>query len=657
MRVKSLLAAFLLLPFLGGTAAAQTLIPETTISTAGDDCLTATSCATIPYQRLQDSPSFGVYIDVGTSGTYVFEAMIKDGVWFAVDDDINASSTLTSDGARFFSNPGYKQFRVRASAIDGSGTVTIFKGLAGLRSTATLSGEAQGDGAIQDGADSGIEATVFDYSGANPLAVVLVDTDGVAYEASGGGGGGGAAQADDSALGDLTAAGALYDTTPPAVTDGNIGAFRMDSDRILFVKFSSAQTVNLSATDNAVLDDIADGIAVTQSGTWNITNVSGTVSLPTGASTAANQTTVIGHVDGLEGVLGTAADATATAGSTGTLSAKLRLITSLLDDMNTNTPDLVDGRVPIQWDSDAFIIARPSATESFLNESLEQSLQTAATADGVGGSHDVEGYPTVIAQVTISNTATVTFKRTHDGTNWEAVKGLKRVTAEEAAQVWDDTITDTGTTYWEIDVANWSAFRAEISGCSSCTVTVISRATFGQRPRVLSVVGLKPDGTNTMPSLDAVGRRGYFSLTDGTNTMPTGDAAARALWTQETTSTSGGCTPGSSLQTSGAVLETQIKGTAGQLYALSVSSLDATPVYIKVYNDTAANVDETDTPVLRYGIPGYGTDANLNGREVPIPAKGIEFGTAITFRVTTGIADNDTGALTANEVMVSYCYK
>lgn len=76
-------------------------------------------------------------------------------------------------------------------------------------------------------------------------------------------------------------------------------------------------TANLSATDNAVLDDIAaslagtltvdasgaavpvtdnggsltvDGtVAATQSGTWNVTNVSGTVSLPTGAATAAKQ--------------------------------------------------------------------------------------------------------------------------------------------------------------------------------------------------------------------------------------------------------------------------------------------------------------------------------------------------------------------------------
>src|SRR3990167_5662320 len=34
------------------------------------------------------------------------------------------------------------------------------------------------DGAIQDGTDSAIEATVFDYTNSNPLAVRLTDTSG-----------------------------------------------------------------------------------------------------------------------------------------------------------------------------------------------------------------------------------------------------------------------------------------------------------------------------------------------------------------------------------------------------------------------------------------------------------------------------------------------
>lgn len=38
---------------------------------------------------------------------------------------------------------------------------------------------------------------------------------------------------------------------------------------------------------------VSGTVAATQSGTWNITNISGTVSLPTGAATAANQSTEI----------------------------------------------------------------------------------------------------------------------------------------------------------------------------------------------------------------------------------------------------------------------------------------------------------------------------------------------------------------------------
>jgi hypothetical protein len=42
----------------------------------------------------------------------------------------------------------------------------------------------------------------------------------------------------------------------------------------------------------ALVADVSGTVAATQSGTWNITNVSGTVSLPTGAATSANQTTL-----------------------------------------------------------------------------------------------------------------------------------------------------------------------------------------------------------------------------------------------------------------------------------------------------------------------------------------------------------------------------
>jgi hypothetical protein len=58
-------------------------------------------------------------------------------------------------------------------------------------------------------------------------------------------------------------------------------------------------------TQSVVTNAGTFAVQATQSGTWNITNVSGTVSLPTGASTAANQSTIIGHIDGIEGTLTT----------------------------------------------------------------------------------------------------------------------------------------------------------------------------------------------------------------------------------------------------------------------------------------------------------------------------------------------------------------
>lgn len=55
---------------------------------------------------------------------------------------------------------------------------------------------------------------------------------------------------------------------------------------VLTMPTTTVQATNLDIRD---LTSASDSVAAAQSGTWNITNVSGTVSLPTGASTAAKQ--------------------------------------------------------------------------------------------------------------------------------------------------------------------------------------------------------------------------------------------------------------------------------------------------------------------------------------------------------------------------------
>jgi hypothetical protein len=82
-------------------------------------------------------------------------------------------------------------------------------------------------------------------------------------------------------------------------------------------------------------------LAATQSGTWNVgtvTSITNTVAvsaaslpLPTGAATAANQTTLIGHVDGLEGLLTTIdADTSSLAGCVAGTELQVDVVSSAL---------------------------------------------------------------------------------------------------------------------------------------------------------------------------------------------------------------------------------------------------------------------------------------------------------------------------------------
>lgn len=87
--------------------------------------------------------------------------------------------------------------------------------------------------------------------------------------------------------------------TQGSTTSGESGVLIQGAVTTAAPTYTTAQTSPLSLTTTGALRTDASGstqpisgtVAATQSGTWNITNVSGTVSLPTGASTAALQTT------------------------------------------------------------------------------------------------------------------------------------------------------------------------------------------------------------------------------------------------------------------------------------------------------------------------------------------------------------------------------
>ena len=100
--------------------------------------------------------------------------------------------------------------------------------------------------------------------------------------------------------------------------------------------------------------------------------------------------------------------------------------------------------------------------------------------------------------------------------------------------------------------------------------------------------------------------------------------------------------------------EEDVKTSAGQVYGFYIFNAATSVRYVKFYNATAANVTVgTTTPVLTLPVPaassggvGFNVQTNI----------GIAFDTAICVAATTGLADNDTGAPSANDVIINVLY-
>jgi hypothetical protein len=125
----------------------------------------------------------------------------------------------------------------------------------------------------------------------------------------------------------------------------------------------------------------------------------------------------------------------------------------------------------------------------------------------------------------------------------------------------------------------------------------------------------------------------------------------RVLRIAETPTTLGGLTPHQKISAA-TTNATSLKASAGQLYWLYVSNVNAAARYIKFYDKATAPTVGTDTPVLTILVPGNAAGA---GGTVPIPS-GIAFGTGIAYAITTGVAVADTGAVAANEIVLNLGY-
>lgn len=162
----------------------------------------------------------------------------------------------------------------------------------------------------------------------------------------------------------------------------------------------------------------------------------------------------------------------------------------------------------------------------------------------------------------------------------------------------------------------------------------------------VDVVAALPAGTNAIGKLAAnsgvdIGDVDILSIAAGANLIgDVGLSGAR---------TSGGTTIFRSIDLDEGTLEV-VKASAGQIYWIHVMNLATATRFVKIYNATSGTYG-TGTPVLTFPIATQG-DSNGAGFTLSIP-NGIAFATGISIGAGTGVADNDTGAPGANEVIVN----
>ncbi len=189
-----------------------------------------------------------------------------------------------------------------------------------------------------------------------------------------------------------------------------------------------------------------------------------------------------------------------------------------------------------------------------------------------------------------------------------------------------------------------------IQGVASMTPLLVDATGQGDIPITLDgeavVLGAGTAGIGKLTANDGVdiGDVDVTSISAGTNLIGDfGLSGARI---------SGGTTIFRSIDLDEGALEV-VKASAGQIYWMHVMNLASATRFVKIYNATSGTYG-TGTPVLTFPIATQG-DSNGAGFTLSIP-NGIAFATGISIGAGTGVADNDTGAPGANEVIVNIGY-
>lgn len=187
---------------------------------------------------------------------------------------------------------------------------------------------------------------------------------------------------------------------------------------------------------------------------------------------------------------------------------------------------------------------------------------------------------------------------------------------------------------------------------SALSISSVTAAAVSDGTRQIPAVGvLGADGTLFQPAQATAATCGFQRITDGTNNLSLVNTTDLPVAVRA--SATGGATPYKFIGAAGSNQDsTVVKASAGTLYTLSFTAVVGSVRYLKIY-DKATGPTSADTPVHTIMVPAsVGATVSL-----PLPACGEVYAAGISFRMTTGLADSDANAVTANDCLTNLSYK
>jgi len=321
--------------------------------------------------------------------------------------------------------------------------------------------------------------------------------------------------------------------------------------------------------------------------------------LPSGAATAANQSTAnasLASIDGKAPALVSGRVPVDGSGVTQPVSGPLT------DTELRATPVPVSGTVAIS--NSSVEVANDSGNPIPVGPAAQLNVTGSASANNTDLiSVACDAYRSVNFQITGTWSGTISYQVSNDNTNWNPL-GCFQASTNAAGSAATANLIAYGS------LTGYQFFRLRFTSYASGTASVI--AYFNKDNVPTSVIAASP--TNTV-----VG-----SATGSGVTVYTVNSAAT---------------------TNAAV----IKSTAANFYGLSVMNTSATTKYVRLYSKATAPTVGTDVPIMVVAVPA------TSSKEIEyVPA--LRIGTGLGVAITGGAAVNDATAVAAGDVQLLVSY-